>query len=151
MSREAFWVASQVTHFVVDAGAGVGVVSQVARFVVDVGAGVCVYGVAECNAGDVGSVISVVGGVLFSSPSSGDDLPSGVATSAPVTLAQRNPACSWTASLGGGITGCAAGCVAGDVTGGVTGGVVGGVVRDCGGSLGCKEGGVHRGMLYASS
>ena len=100
MSWEASWVASQVTHFVVDAGAGVGVASQVARFVVDAGAGVYVCGVVECDAGDVGSVISVVGGALFSSPSSGDDLPSGVATSAPATLARRNPACSWTASFG---------------------------------------------------
>ena len=94
-------MASQVAHLVVDAGAGVGVASQVALFVVDAGAGVGVCGVAECDAGGVRSVISVVGGALFSSPSSGDDdIPSGVATSAPATLARRNPACSWTASFG---------------------------------------------------
>ena len=101
VSREASWVASQVACFVVDAGAGVGVASQVTCFVVDAGAGVRVCGVAECDAGGVGSVISVVGGALFSSPSSGDDdPPSGVATPAPATLARRNPACSWTASFG---------------------------------------------------
>ena len=59
-----------------------------ACFVVDAGAGVCVCSVPECNAGGVGSVISVVGGALFSSLISGDYLPSGVATPAPVTLAR---------------------------------------------------------------
>ena len=81
-------MASQVARFVADADAGVGVASQVARFVVDAGAGVGVCGITGCNAGGVESVISVVGSALFSSPSSRDDLPSGVSTPAPATLAR---------------------------------------------------------------
>ena len=72
---------------VVDAGAGMRVASQVACSVEVAGAGVDVEGVAECNVGGMTSVISLVGGTLFSFLSSGDNLLSGVATSAHATLA----------------------------------------------------------------
>ena len=58
--------------FVMDTSIGVGT-----------GVGMCV--VAECNVGDVGGVIAVVGGTLFPSPSSGDNLPSDVATISRIT------------------------------------------------------------------
>jgi hypothetical protein len=53
--------------------------SQVARFVVGTGAGVGVYGVTECDTGGVWGVGGVVGDALFSSPISGDKIPSSVA------------------------------------------------------------------------
>ena len=62
------------------------------------GMGAC--GVAECDAGGVGSVVAVVGDMLFSPPSSGDDLPSGVTTSAPATLARSVESSPITATEG---------------------------------------------------
>ena len=59
------------------------------RFVVGMGTGVGasmgVCAVAECDVGDVGGVVAVVDGTLFPSPSSGDNLSSGVATISRVT------------------------------------------------------------------
>lgn len=60
-------------------------VTEVTRLVVGPGTGVGVCIVAECDVGDVGGVVAVVGGMLLPSPSSGDNLPPGVATIRRVT------------------------------------------------------------------
>lgn len=69
--REASQVTWQVARFTVGTGIGVG-------------AAVDVCLVTECDVGDVGGVVT-----LFPSPSSGYDLPSGVATPSRVTGDRR--------------------------------------------------------------